>query len=112
MIPSILSQLKRARERSGLSCRQLCAGQLAYSTVMRWQGRAKRGQALLGKPGPKKLQSPDWPKLQSTLRRLAHGRSRTLGTTLVCRQFGQSASRREVQALVAQIRREKLKNMK
>src|SRR5437899_3045818 len=112
MIPSILSELKAARERSGLSLRKLCGEKLAYSTVLRWQRRARKGQALLRKPGPKKLEPLDWARLQMSLRRLAHGRCRTRGTTELCRQFSGSASRREVQALDVQIRREDFDHMK
>lgn len=110
MIPSILAELDQAHQQLDLRWRDLCV-EVPYSTLMRWKQRLSLGQPPVQHPGPKKTQ-PLSPDFFRQLEQLAHGRSRTRGTTDLHRHFSHSISRRQIQALARQIRHNKVQSMK
>jgi transposase InsO family protein len=110
MIPSVIAELERAHEKLGLSWRELCTD-VPYATLMRWKQRLRSAQPMLRRPGPKKAQPLD-PQFFHQLTQLGHGRSRSVGTTALYQQFSSAISRRQVQALARQMRRDKDKSMK
>ena len=83
-----------------------------YSTVMRWKSRLKKGEPLLHKPGPKKIQPLDWEQFHRDLASLPHGRCRTRGTGPLYARYKQGISRRGLRHQAARCRQEKLQNMK
>ena len=111
MIHLILSQLEEVKATTGLAWKELCQP-FAYSSLMRWKKRQRRGEELIHAPGPKKLAPPDWDALYRELAQLPHGRSRTAGTTLFHQRHAPFVSRRQVRRWAARIRQEELDNMK
>lgn len=107
MIPKILQQLSEAR----VPLRSLCRD-IAYSTLMRWKGRAQRGEALIQKAGPKKTEPIDPQALRPLVEGLAHGRCRTHGTTALVAQLRTQVSRRQVVQVARELRRDRLEDMK
>ena len=48
--------IEMVKEMLRIPIRTVCASlELAYSTYMRWKGRANRGEVLVKKPGPQKV---------------------------------------------------------
>jgi transposase InsO family protein len=76
---------------------------------MRWRARALAGEALLEKPGPKKLKLE---LLKAKIAQLQHGRRRSAGTTALQAELSGVISRRRFQELVAEERQSYLNNMK
>lgn len=79
---------------------------LAQATFWRWKQRVERDEPVVRRPGPKKTGVPDWEKLEATIRQLAHGRKRTRGTGALYDEVRDTMSRRELGAMVAEVRRE------
>ena len=84
-------------------CREL---DVSYSSLMRWQHRRQAGAAVVLKPGPAKVGPLDLEALESQIRQLAHGRERTRGTGALYVQHREAISRRDLQALEAEVRGE------
>jgi hypothetical protein len=110
MIPRILEQLEKARQE--FSWRELCHRLLPCATVLRWRARAKAGEALLEKPGPKKKEPLDPKTLKRRIEQLKHGRQRTAGTTAVYAGLADAISRRRFQEFVAEERQHRIDDMK
>ena len=91
----------------GLSVRAL-VGELGirYATLMRWKRRLDQGRAPVEKPGPKKVGPLDLGALQDRLQELGHGRQRSRGTGRLKSAFGDSISRRELERMIGNVRRE------
>lgn len=79
---------------------------LAYSTVMRWIGRRRRGASVIMAPGPKKTATVDLGVLGEQIRGLSHRAKRTGGTGPLYAKVKDKVSRREFQARVTQARRD------
>lgn len=79
---------------------------LAQPTFWRWKKRLECDQPVTRRPGPKKTGVPDWDGLEAVIRELAHCRKRTHGTGALYQQVRDRFSRRAVQAMVAEVRRE------
>lgn len=110
MIARILERLEKAREE--FTWAQLCYRLISCATVLRWRARAKAGQPLLEKAGPKKKEPISGESLRQQIQQLQHGRRRTAGTTALHGQWSEFISRREFQELVAQERQIKLDDIK
>ena len=80
-----------------------------YSSYMRWQGRQAAGEPLVRKPGPAKVGPLDLDALIDKIFQLAHGRERTHGTGALHALHQDEISRRDFQALVADVRAECLR---
>ena len=104
---NLLQQIAAARSATGLSARRLCeqAG-LSRATLSRWQQRQRTGQPLLRAPGPAKTAPLPLAQLREQLKQLSHGAKRTQGTGPLYRQYQQSLSRRQLGAMVREIRQQ------
>ena len=81
---------------------------MAYSSFMRWKSRADKGEPTVKASGPKKEIPLEVKELQRDLQGLRHGRKRTRQTGVLWEKYQESVSRRDLQALVEQARRESL----
>lgn len=79
---------------------------------MRWHGRMLRNELPVGKPGPPKVELPDYDAVNRGIKLLKHGRKRTAGTGRLYLFFKRSISRRDLERLVKEARRKKLEEMK
>jgi len=84
-------------------CRELG---VPRSSLMRWKSRQKAGSAVVGQPGPAKVEPLDLGALHEEILRLAHGRQRTPGTGALYDRHSTQISRRDLHALVEATRRE------
>jgi len=99
--------VESVRESTGGSYRSVCRElDLTYSRLMRWRHRQRAGAVLVQKPGPANVEPLDLEALNAQIRQLAHGRERTHGTGALYAQYRDAISRRDLQALVAAVRRE------
>lgn len=110
MIPRILEQLDQAHREFGW--RELCYQLLPCATLLRWRARAKAGEPLLEKAGPKKKEPLDAEALKTKIQLLEHGPRRTAGTTALYEQLADTISRRRFQELVAEERQNQIDDMK
>ena len=110
MIPRILERLEKARRE--FTWMELCYRLIPCATVLRWRARARAGQPLLEKAGPKKKEPLPGPLLQHQIKQLSHSRRRTAGTSALYEQWSEFISRRDFQELVAQERQHKMDDMK
>lgn len=99
------------KTQSHATWRQL-ARHVPYSTLMRWRSRQRRGVPLRQSPGPKKSVPLDWNQFYQILEQLQHGRVRSRGTLGLHQRFAASISRRQLGALVGQLRQDQLNAMK
>jgi hypothetical protein len=91
----------------GLSVRVLvCELGVSYATLMRWKRRLSRGLAPVGKPGPKKVRPFDLGELKARIRELEHGSRRSRGTGRLRGAFADAISRRELDRMIAAVRRD------
>jgi hypothetical protein len=99
--------IEEAKKQYALPIRTL-AGEmgLRLATLMRWRRRLRFGQAAVGKRGPKKVKPLNLNLLTQQLQGLAHGRNRSAGSGPLHRTYGDAISRRELNALVRQVRYE------
>jgi transposase InsO family protein len=73
---------------------------------MRWRGRQARGEELVQRPGPRKVEPFALDRLYEQILGLDHGDHRTPGTGALYRQHRLRISRRDLQALVKRARQE------
>lgn len=89
------------KQSTSLSGRQVCTRlALPYSTWLRWQGRARNGQPLLARPGPKKMGPLPFEKLREEVEQLRHGPQRTRGTTRLYQEYKKAISRRDLAGII------------
>jgi transposase InsO family protein len=79
---------------------------LTYSSFMRWKDRRDKGQEILNKPGPDKVEPFDLGRLFDDILALSRGQKRTSGTGVLYEEYRNKISRRTLQELVNSIRRE------
>jgi hypothetical protein len=84
-------------------CREL---RLPYSSLMRWQSRRRGGEAPVRQPGPAKVAPLDLDALHAEIRQLDHGPQRTRGTGALYERHRDEISRRDLHAVVEEVRRE------
>lgn len=100
----IVEQIKQAMQAPyGSVCREL---QVPYSSLMRWKGRTRAGETVVRRPGPAKVEALDLDALHGEILQLDHGRQRTRGAEALYEQHRNAISRRDLQALVEDARRE------
>ncbi|WP_319521646.1 hypothetical protein [uncultured Desulfosarcina sp.] len=79
---------------------------LSYRTLMRWKERLTKDMPPVEKRGPKKVRPLNLNELKAKIRDLDHGPKRSHGTGKLHSTFGESISRRELNALVIEARNE------
>jgi hypothetical protein len=103
----IVSRIDFAKQRTGLSYRDLCrAMDVSHRKFKRWRRRKESGQPLLQAPGPSKTGPFDPAVLSGELASLSHGVHRTLGIGRLYAKYGQCLSRREIACMAAELRAE------
>jgi len=101
---AIVERVKQALgDPYGRVCRELA---VPYSSLMRWKSRLQAGAAPVQKPGPAKVEPLDVASLHMDILRLRHGRYRSLGTGELYERYRERISRRDLQKLVEDARRE------
>ena len=102
-----VQQLCRLHEHTRQPYRPLCRSiPVAYSSFMRWKGRAERGEPLLQQPGPRPVGPLDLDALRARLRELKHGAHRSHGAPALYAAHRAHISRRAFQQLLEQTRHE------
>jgi hypothetical protein len=79
---------------------------LSYATLMRWKQRINDGQPALQRPGPKKIKPLDLEQLKRKIASLDHGAKRSRGTGDLYGAAADQISRRDLNRLIIQARRE------
>ena len=103
----MLDILERVKQELGEPYRVVCRViGLPYSSVMRWKHHLKRGEPVIGKPGPAKFEPLNYAKLYQAVEQLDLKPMRTPGTTALYLLHKHQISRRDFQALVDVARRE------
>jgi hypothetical protein len=103
----IVNRIDFAKQRTGLSYRDLCrAMDVSHRKFKRWRRRKESGLPLLQAPGPSKTGPFDPAVLAGELASLSHGVHRTLGIGRLYVKYGQSLSRREIACMAVELRAE------
>jgi hypothetical protein len=79
---------------------------LSYTTLMRWKRRLAAGQTAVAKRGPKKVHPLNLSQLKKRIQGLDHGRKRSRGTGQLHGDYAGFISRRDLDEMVRQVRRE------
>jgi hypothetical protein len=79
---------------------------LSYATLMRWKQRIADGQPAVQRPGPKKVKPLDIEQLKRKISALDHGSKRSRGTGRLYGAVAEQISRRDLNRLIIQARRE------
>lgn len=94
---------KRTEIPYGAICKTL---QLPLSNFNRWRLRIQRNEAVLKRPGPKKVVPFNGSALETEIRWLDHGWKRSVGATELYQRYRFSVSRRELGRMIEQVRRD------
>jgi hypothetical protein len=109
----MLDIIENVKLRSGDPYRSVCRELVfPYSNVMRWRNHRKHGEAVIGKPGPAKVEPLNVAALHDDIRQLSLGHKRVQGTTALQHRYRDQISRRNFQALVDVARREVMQEKK
>lgn len=79
---------------------------LSYDSLMRWKRRIRNGQNPVNTPGPKKVEPLDLTCLQEDIKQLKHARKRTHATGALYQNYRTQVSRRQLNAMVIEARKE------
>jgi hypothetical protein len=79
---------------------------LSYDSFMRWKRRIKTGAEAVCRPGPRKVERIDLEGLQQEVANLKHAGKRTHETGVLYRHYNLQVSRRELNTMVIEARRE------
>jgi hypothetical protein len=102
-----VEEIERVQKKLKWPYRKICKELgLTYSTFMRWKERRDKGQVLLQKPGPDKVEPFNVGQLFDDILALSRGQKRTSGTGALYEEYRNKISRRTLQELVNSIRRE------
>jgi len=82
---------------------------LSYDSFLRWKRRMKTGQEPVGRPGPKKLEPLDIAGLRQAVANLEHARNRTHDTGAIYRRYSMQVSRRQLNVMIIDARKEHTK---
>jgi hypothetical protein len=84
------------------------AGQMAlsYDSLMRWKRRIRNGLDPVSTPGPKKVEPLNLKSLKADIQLLKHARKRTHSTGALYQQYRMQVSRRQLNTMVIEARRE------
>jgi len=100
----IVNRIDFAKQRTGLSYRELCrAMDVSHRKFKRWKRRKEHGQPLLRAPGPSKTAPFDPTVLSGELASLQHGAHRIYGIGRLYVKYGESLSRREIACMAAEL---------
>lgn len=101
----MLAIIDQIKGETGMPYRAICSAvRLPYPSFIRWRMRHKKDTSLLRQPGPPKIKSPDFGRLEHDIAQLAHGHHRTQGTSALYARYSSGVSRRELQRMVAMAR--------
>jgi len=99
--------IAEAKSRYALLMRTLAAEMgLGAATLRRWRRRLNRGQAAIGRRGPRKVKPLNLSELRERIQHLDHGNKRSRGSGAVHRAYAGVISRRELDAMVRAVRQE------
>jgi hypothetical protein len=79
---------------------------LSYATLMRWKKRTGDGKPALQRPGPRKVRPLDLDGLKRKIETLDHGKKRSRGAGRLHLAYADRISRRDLNKLIIQARRE------
>ena len=103
----MVTTLDRLKQQVRRPYRRLCESVgLPYASFRRWKHRLALGQSAIFKPGPHKVGTLRLEELQVDLCYLRHGRQRSPGFGRLYRQYQDQISRRDLQELAREVRRE------
>ena len=103
----MVTTLDRLKQQVRRPYRRLCESVgLPYASFRRWKHRLAQGQPAIFKPGPHKVGTLRLEELQVDLCYLRHGRQRSPGFGRLYRQYQDQISRRDLQELAREVRRE------
>jgi transposase InsO family protein len=103
----MVTTIDRLKQQVRWPYRRLCESTgLPYASFRRWQHRLEQGQPAIFKPGPHKVGPLRLEELHVDLCYLKHGRQRSHGVGRLYRQRQDQISRRDLQALTREARRE------
>jgi hypothetical protein len=101
----IVNSMSRLKEAVGVPYIRQCPEYgVAYSTAMRWRSRVEAGREPTMVPGPKKVEPFDPADVRSRVGLLRHHRKRTEGTGELYRAVCTGISRRDLQAIIDEVR--------
>jgi hypothetical protein len=101
-----MQHMDAAKHATGLSYRRLCAEmEVPFTSFRRWNKRRLTEEPLLKVPGPRKTEPFDLAVLRDEIRHLPHGTHRTQGTGRLHEKYRLQVSRRDIDDLVASVRR-------
>lgn len=108
MIRSMLLMATEVATRCGMPLHRVSAAMgIGHTNVRRWLTRLKNGEQMVNKRGPQVFTSEDMGEaIRSDVRGLRHGNRRSYGTSTIRGRYRGSISRRNLDALVKQARRE------
>ena len=90
-----------------LSFRKIIADvDFSYPSLMRWRQRIAAGKPAVCRPGPQKVAPFDLGDLTCRIKSLGHGKKRSRGTGSLHASYREAVSRRELNAMIASVRRE------
>ena len=99
--------IAEAKTRYALPIRSLAAQmRLSVASLSRWKRRLRRGEVAVGKRGPRKVKPLNLSELTERIRGLEHGKKRSPGSGPLHLSYGGGISRRELNAMVRQVRYE------
>jgi hypothetical protein len=100
----IVNRIDFAKQRTGLSYRELCrAMDVPHRKFKRWKRRKECGEPLVNAPGPDKTEPFDPAVLLGELASLPHGTHRIHGIGRLYVKYGESLSRREIACMAAEL---------
>jgi transposase-like protein len=99
--------ITEAKRRYALPMRTMAVEMgLSPATLARWRRRLSRGQAAIGRRGPRKVKPLNIGELKERIAGLGHGKKRSRGSGAVHRAYAGVISRRELDAMVRAVRQE------
>jgi len=99
--------VKEMKEQTGMPYGVICQTlRLPLSSLKRWRFRIEKNEAVVKRPGPKKVEPFAPSVLETEIGLLGHGRKRSAGTTELYQRYRFSVSRRELGQMVAQVRQD------
>ena len=103
----MVTTLDRLKQQVRRPYRRLCESVgLSYASFRRWKHRLAQAQPAIFEPGPHKVGPLRLEELHVDLCCLRHGRQRSLGFGGLYRQYQDQISRRDLQELTREVRRE------
>jgi len=106
-----VAHMEKIKAHFALGYRQLVAeAGLSYASFMRWRQRIGAGKMPLLRPGPKKIAPLNLTELTRRISSLDHGQKRSRATGGLHASYKGAVSRRELNAMIASVRREETRS--